>query len=53
MEDFAKYFRWELGNVQQGVANALKLAEDPLVLSDLFIQGLYGIGVDFAAQPVL
>jgi hypothetical protein len=48
-ENIAKYFGWELGNVQQRVPSAFELDQGPLMLSDLFIQNQYGFDVDLAA----
>ena len=53
MENLAKDFGWELGNVQQRISSAFKLDYGPLMLPDLLIQGPYGIDVGLATQPVL
>ena len=45
VENIAKNLRWELGNVLKRVPGAFELDNSLLMLSDLFLQSAYGIGV--------
>ena len=45
VENIAKNLGWELGNVQKRVPGAFELDDSLLMLSDLFLQSAYGIGV--------